>query len=131
MGRKRVASWISQHLLDGILVGSILSLGAIGLTLRCTHAAIRQFFPCGIKALSRCLRSTGFHKSFGPLYLKSAVLSILSVLPGVLSPAILFAMIVTGLSAILIDKLVFRRIREKGGGAIDGLQLLWDRDGSQ
>ncbi len=102
-----------QHLLDGILVGSILSLRSYWIDLGDAHAAIRQFFPCGT-ALSRCLRSIGFRWN-----LRGAIPQIRSTLDPLsltwsLILAILFAMIVTGLSAILIDKLVFRRIREKG-----------------
>ena len=102
-----------QHLLDGILVGSILSLGAIGLplvmhTLRFANFSHAELLSVGAYA------ALVFDGLFGALYsqLRSTIDPF--SLTWSLILAILFAMIATGLSAILIDKLVFYRIREKG-----------------
>ena len=102
-----------QHLLDGLLVGSILSLGAIGLTLVMHTLRFANFSHAELLSVG-AYAALVFDGIFGPLYPQiRSTLDPLS-LTWSLILAILFAMIVTGLSAILIDKLVFRRIREKG-----------------
>jgi branched-chain amino acid transport system permease protein len=103
-----------QHLLDGILVGAILSLGATGLTMvmhmlrfaNFSHAELLSIgayaalvFDQLFKSLSPALTS-----SIGPLSMTGALLL-----------AMILSMAITGASAVLFDKLVFRRVREKGG----------------
>ena len=102
-----------QHLLDGILVGSILSLGAIGLTLVMHTLRFANFSHAELLSVG-AYAALVFDGLFGVFYsqLRSTIEPL--SLTWSLILAILFAMIVTGLSAILIDKLVFRRIREKG-----------------
>ncbi|MAA69466.1 MAG: branched-chain amino acid ABC transporter permease [Deltaproteobacteria bacterium] len=102
-----------QHLLDGILVGSILSLGAIGLTLVMHTLRFANFSHAELLSVG-AYAALVFDGLFGAFYsqLRSTIEPL--SLTWSLILAILFAMIVTGLSAILIDKLVFRRIREKG-----------------
>ena len=102
-----------QHLLDGILVGSILSLGAIGLTLVMHTLRFANFSHAELLSVG-AYAALVFDGLFGALYsqLRSTIDPF--SLTWSLILAILFAMIATGLSAILIDKLVFYRIREKG-----------------
>ena len=102
-----------QHLLDGILVGSILSLGAIGLTLVMHTLRFANFSHAELLSVG-AYAALVFDGLFGAFYsqLRSTIEPL--SLTWSLILAILFAMIATGLSAILIDKLVFRRIREKG-----------------
>ena len=102
-----------QHLLDGILVGSILSLGAIGLTLVMHTLRFANFSHAELLSVG-AYAALVFDGLFGAFYsqLRSTIEPL--SLTWSLILAILFAMIVTSLSAILIDKLVFRRIREKG-----------------
>ncbi len=102
-----------QHLIDGVLTGSYLSLGAIGLTLvmhilrfaNFSHAELLSLGAyCALvcDALVTALVPV-FASKLGPLSLTWALLA-----------AILVSMVLTGLSAVLIDKLVFKRVREKG-----------------
>lgn len=102
-----------QNLVDGILVGSILSLGSIGLTMvmhmlrfaNFSHAELLSIgaysalvFDGVFSAILPQLSST-----IGPLSLTWALLL-----------SIIFAMALTGLSAVIIDRLIFKRIRDKG-----------------
>ncbi|MCV3273316.1 branched-chain amino acid ABC transporter permease [Roseobacter sinensis] len=102
-----------QNLIDGVLTGSYLSLGAIGLTLvmhilrfaNFSHAELLSLgayaalvFDALVTALAPVLAT-----KLGPLSLTYALLF-----------AILISMVLTGLSAVLIDRLVFKRVREKG-----------------
>ncbi len=102
-----------QHLIDGVLTGSYLSLGAIGLTLvmhilrfaNFSHAELLSLGAyCALvcDALVTALVPV-FATKLGPLSLTWALLA-----------AILVSMVLTGLSAVLIDRLVFKRVREKG-----------------
>ncbi len=103
-----------QALFDGILVGSILSLGAIGLTLvmhilrfaNFSHAELLSLgaycaltFDAVLSALAPSLTA-----SLGPLSMTFA-----------LALATAGAAVITGLSAVLIDRLVFRQLRERAG----------------
>ena len=103
-----------QHLLDGILVGSILSLGAIGLTmamhmLRFANFAHAELLSIG--AYCALVFDGIFAAIYAPLGNAIGPLS----LTWALSLAVIISMGVTGGSAILIDRLVFRRVRAKGG----------------
>jgi len=102
-----------QHLIDGVLTGAYLSLGAIGLTLvmhilrfaNFSHAELLSLGAyCALvcDALVTALVPV-FATKLGPLSLTWALLA-----------AILVSMVLIGLSAVLIDKLVFKRVREKG-----------------
>lgn len=103
-----------QHLLDGVLVGAILSLGAIGLTmvmhiLRFANFSHAELLSIGayaalvvgpvIAALAPALA-----QGIGPLSMS-----------GALALSVPLAMAVTGASAVLFDRIVFRRVRAKGG----------------
>lgn len=103
-----------QSLLDGILVGAILSLGAIGLTLAMHMLRFANFSHAE-------LLSIGAYAALVFDGLFSALLPTLSTAIGPLSLtwalvlAIFVSMAVTALSAVLIDRLVFRRVRALGG----------------
>lgn len=100
-----------QSVLDGILTGAIISLGAIGLTLimhmlRFANFAYSELLAIGAYAalvFDRLLSSLVpvLDEAFAPLSLS-----------GALALSMVIAMVLTGLSAVLIDRLVFRRIRE-------------------
>ena len=103
-----------QNLVDGVLVGSILSLGAIGLTmvmhmLRFANFSHAELLSIGAYA---ALVFDGLFQAIYPAL--STAIPPLS-LTWSLCIAILISMALTGLSAVLIDKLVFKRVRAKGG----------------
>ena len=102
-----------QHALDGILVGVILSLGAMGLTmvmhmLRFANFSHAEFLSIG--AYSALV--------FDQLF--KALMPVTAVQIGPLSMtcalvlAIVLAIAVTAVSAVIFDQLIFRRVREKG-----------------
>ncbi len=102
-----------QYLVDGVLVGSILSLGAIGLTMVMHMLRFANFSHAellSIGAYSALVFDGVFSAvlpqisaSIGPLSLTWALLL-----------SIVLAMAMTGLSAVIIDWLIFKRIRDKG-----------------
>ena len=101
-----------QNLMDGILTGSIISLGAIGLTmvmhmLRFANFAYAELLAIGAYAalvFDRVFAALVpvMDQSFGGLSLTWT-----------LTLATLAAMAVTGASAVIIDWAIFKRIREK------------------
>jgi branched-chain amino acid transport system permease protein len=102
-----------QNLVDGILVGAILSLGAIGLTmvmhmLRFANFAHAELLSIG--AYSALVFDALFGAVLPVLTTKLAPLSMTFAL--VL--ALILSMVATGVSAVFIDRLVFRRVRAKG-----------------
>ena len=102
-----------QNLLDGVLTGAYLSLGAIGLTLVMHILRFANFSHAELLSLGAyaALVFDGLFSALAPvLAVKLAPLS----LTWALAAAILVSMALTGLSAVLIDRLVFRRVREKG-----------------
>ncbi|MDU8913670.1 branched-chain amino acid ABC transporter permease [Aestuariicoccus sp. MJ-SS9] len=103
-----------QHLVDGVLVGSILSLGAIGLTMAMHMLRFANFSHAELLSIG-AYAALVFDGVFGALYPPlSGVIGPLS-LTWALACAILVSMGITGASAVLIDRLVFRRVRAKGG----------------
>ena len=103
-----------QNLFDGILVGSILSLGAIGLTMVMHMLRFANFSHAELLSL-------GAYVTFVFDKLLESMVPALSQTIGGLSLtfslifAIILSMGVTGVSAIIIDWLVFRRIRDSAG----------------
>ena len=101
-----------QNLVDGVLTGSIISLGAIGLTLvmhmlRFANFSYAELLGIGAyaalvfdKLLS--VMVPALHQTIGPL-----------TLTWTLSIAVILSMVVAGASAVAIDWLVFKRIRAK------------------
>ncbi len=102
-----------QSLTDGILVGAILSLGAIGLTMVMHTLRFANFSHAellSIGAYSALVCDAVFSGILPLLAVKIAPLS----MTWALVLAMICAMGLTGLSALIIDKFVFKRIREKG-----------------
>ncbi|MEM7318669.1 MAG: branched-chain amino acid ABC transporter permease [Pseudomonadota bacterium] len=102
-----------QNLIDGILTGSYISLGAIGLTLVMHILRFANFSHAELLSLG----------AYVALVFDALVTNLVPVLGAKLAPlsltfalivAILVSMVLTGLSALAIDRLVFRRVREKG-----------------
>lgn len=103
-----------QALFDGVLEGAILSLGAIGLTMMMhllrfanfSHAELLGIGAYAALVFDGLLRvlSPWLAAQWGPT---TVTLS--------LAVAALLAMAITGVSAVLIDRLVFRRLRERAG----------------
>lgn len=103
-----------QHLIDGVLTGAIISLGAIGLTmvmhiLRFANFAYAELLAIGAYA------ALVFDALFAALVPALAVKFAPLTLTGTLALATLVAMGVAGLSALVLDRLVFRRIRDRAG----------------
>ena len=101
-----------QNLVDGILTGSIISLGAIGLTLIMHMLRFANFSYAellGIGAYTALVFDKLLAVIFPALSGKIGALT----LTGSLTLSILIAMVVAGASAVVIDALVFKRIRAK------------------
>ena len=102
-----------QHLLDGILVGAILSLGATGLPMVMHMLRFANFSHAE-------LLSIGAYSALVFDQLFKVLMPVMATQIGPLSMtfaravAMVAAMGVTGLSAVLFDKLIFRRVRAKG-----------------
>ena len=102
-----------QNLIDGVLTGSYISLGAIGLTLVMHILRFANFSHAELLSLG----------AYVALVFDSLVSNLVPVFAVKLAPlsltlaliiAIFASMVLTGISALLIDRLVFRRVREKG-----------------
>ena len=102
-----------QNLIDGILTGSYISLGAIGLTLVMHILRFANFSHAELLSLG----------AYVALVFDALVSNLVPALAVKLAPlsltfslivAILISMVLTGLSALAIDRLVFKRVREKG-----------------
>lgn len=103
-----------QNIVDGFLVGSILSLGAIGLTMAMHMLRFANFAHAELLSLG-AYAALVFDGLFSAIYPALAgAIGPLS-LTWALTLATLISMALTGMSAILIDKLVFKRVRAKGG----------------
>ncbi|MEL7106827.1 MAG: branched-chain amino acid ABC transporter permease [Pseudomonadota bacterium] len=102
-----------QPMLDGILTGSYISLGAIGLTLVMHILRFANFSHAELLSLGAYVALV-FDALFGALVpVFGEKLGALS-LTGALLAATVVSMVLTGLSALVIDRLVFKRVREKG-----------------
>lgn len=102
-----------QHLVDGILVGAIYALGAIGLTMVMHMLRFANFSHAELLSVG-AYAALVFDKLFSsiapPLAAKIGPLS----MSFALALAVLISMAITAATAVLIDKLVFKRIRERG-----------------
>ena len=103
-----------QSLFDGILVGSILSLGAIGLTLIMHILRFANFSHAELIALGAYFALTLDAMVSGLSATLTTRLPHLSVSVSLIL-AMLLSLLLTGLLAALIDKLVFKRLRENAG----------------
>ncbi|WP_428528412.1 branched-chain amino acid ABC transporter permease [Roseibium sp.] len=102
-----------QHLVDGILVGSFLSLGAIGLTMAMHILRFANFSHAellSIGAYCALVFDKVFESLLPVLAEKIGPLS----MTGALAISIVLSMAITGLSAVLIDRFIFQRVRQKG-----------------
>ena len=103
-----------QSLLDGVLVGAILSLGAIGLTMAMHILRFANFSHAELLSIG-AYAALVFDGLFAALFpLLSQEIGPLS-LTWALAAAIIVSMAITAISAILIDRVVFRRVRALGG----------------
>lgn len=102
-----------QNLIDGVLTGSYISLGAIGLTLVMHILRFANFSHAELLSLG----------AYVALVFDALVSNLVPAFATKLAPlsltfslivAILVSMVLTGLSALAIDRLVFKRVREKG-----------------
>ncbi|MGR3493756.1 branched-chain amino acid ABC transporter permease [Citreimonas sp.] len=102
-----------QHLVDGVLVGAIYALGAIGLTMVMHLLCFANFSHAELLSVG-AYAALVFDKLFG------ALAPVLTTKIGPLSMSfalalsVLVSMAITAATAVLIDKLVFKRIRERG-----------------
>ncbi|GIX14048.1 MAG: branched-chain amino acid ABC transporter permease [Paracoccaceae bacterium] len=103
-----------QNLLDGVLTGAIVSLGAIGLTMAMHMLRFANFSYAELMAIGAYVALV-FDRLFEALIPAArAAIGPLS-LNWALAAALVVAMAATGLSAVAIDRLVFRRIRQRAG----------------
>lgn len=103
-----------QNLVDGVLVGSILSLGAIGLTMAMHMLRFANFSHAELLSIG-AYAALVFDGLFGAIHPALAEAIPPLSLTWSLTLALLLSMALTGLSAVVIDKLVFKRVRAKGG----------------
>jgi branched-chain amino acid transport system permease protein len=103
-----------QNLVDGVLVGSILSLGAIGLTMAMHMLRFANFSHAELLSIG-AYAALVFDGLFGAIHPALAEAVPPLSLTWSLTLALLLSMALTGLSAVVIDKLVFKRVRAKGG----------------
>lgn len=103
-----------QNLVDGVLVGSILSLGAIGLTMAMHMLRFANFSHAELLSIG-AYAALVFDGLFGAIHPALAQAIPPLSLTWSLTLALLISMALTGLSAVAIDKLVFKRVRAKGG----------------
>ena len=103
-----------QSLFDGILVGSILSLGAIGLTLIMHILRFANFSHAELISLGAYFTLT-LDTIFNAISTSlSTQLPSLSVTASLIL-AMLVSMLITGIVAWIIDILVFKRLRDNAG----------------
>ena len=101
-----------QALIDGVTNGAVLSLGAIGLTLIMHMLRFANFAYSELLAIGAYVALVAdrlavalvpvLDRAFPPL-----------TLSGGLALALVLAMLLAGLSAVVVDRLIFRRIRER------------------
>lgn len=103
-----------QSLFDGILVGSILSLGAIGLTLIMHILRFANFSHAELISIGAYITLTLDATVTGLSQLLAQKLPHLSVSVSLIV-AMLLSLLITGLFAALVDRLIFKRLRDKAG----------------
>lgn len=103
-----------QSLFDGILVGAILSLGAIGLTLIMHILRFANFSHAELISLGAYFALTLDKTLVAFSSTLTAKLPQLSISVSLII-AMLLALMATGIVAAIIDKLVFKRLRERAG----------------
>lgn len=102
-----------QHMVDGVLVGSIYALGAIGLTMVMHMLRFANFSHAELLSVGAYIALV-FDKLFSSLApVLATKIGPLSMTLA-LSLAMIVSMALTAASAVVIDRLVFRRIRQRG-----------------
>lgn len=101
-----------QNLVDGILTGAIISLGAIGLTMVMHMLRFANFAYAELLAIG-AYSALVFDALFAALVPALDAAWKPLTLSGALVLATLLAMAITGASAVVIDWLVFKRIRAR------------------
>jgi branched-chain amino acid transport system permease protein len=101
-----------QNLMDGVLTGAIISLGAIGLTMVMHMLRFANFAYAELMAIG----------AYAALVFDRVFAALLPVIDAAFKPltltaslalATVIAMVITGASAVAIDWLIFKRIRAK------------------
>ena len=101
-----------QNLMDGVLTGAIISLGAIGLTMVMHMLRFANFAYAELMAIG-AYAALVFDKVFAALLPVIDTAFKPLTLTASLALATVIAMVLTGLSAVAIDWLIFKRIRAK------------------
>lgn len=103
-----------QGLFDGVLVGSILSLGAIGLTMMMHIIRFANFSHAELLSVGAYVALVFDAVFAGMLPLLSGKWGDLSITTSLIL-ATLVAIVFSGVTAVIADKLVFKRLRENAG----------------
>lgn len=101
-----------QNLMDGVLTGAIISLGAIGLTMVMHMLRFANFAYAELMAIG-AYAALVFDKVFAALLPVIDTAFKPLTLTASLALATVIAMLITGASAVAIDWLIFKRIRAK------------------
>ena len=101
-----------QNLMDGVLTGAIISLGAIGLTMVMHMLRFANFAYAELMAIG-AYAALVFDKVFAALLPVIDTAFKPLTLTASLALATVIAMVITGASAVAIDWLIFKRIRAK------------------
>jgi branched-chain amino acid transport system permease protein len=101
-----------QNLMDGVLTGAIISLGAIGLTMVMHMLRFANFAYAELMAIG-AYAALVFDRVFAALLPLIDTAFKPLTLTASLALATVIAMVLTGLSAVAIDWLIFKRIRAK------------------
>jgi branched-chain amino acid transport system permease protein len=102
-----------QHLADGILVGAIYALGAIGLTMVMHMLRFANFSHAELLSVG-AYAALVFDRLFAALVPPLATAIGPLSMTFALALAVVISMAVTAATAVLIDRFVFKRIRERG-----------------
>jgi branched-chain amino acid transport system permease protein len=103
-----------QSLFDGVLVGAILSLGAIGLTMMMHILRFANFSHAELLSIGAYVALV-FDAVFSPLVPAFSLKWGSLTLTGALFLATLVAIVVTGATAVAADRLIFKRLRDNAG----------------
>lgn len=103
-----------QSLFDGLLVGSILSLGAIGLTLIMHILRFANFSHAELISMGAYFTLTLDATVTALSAVLSNKLPMLSVTPSLII-AMVLSLLITGVIAAILDKLIFKRLRDNAG----------------
>lgn len=103
-----------QSLFDGVLVGAILSLGAIGLTMMMHILRFANFSHAELLTIG-AYAALVFDAVFSALVPAFAVKWGSLSLTAALAIATLLSIAITGITAVAADRLIFKRLRDNAG----------------